>query len=87
MRHRRVADYTWRDGLRITAGMIMLVLGVVGLVFPILQGILFLIIAAVLLAPYSRSIHRALAWLRLKFPDTHRKFRHYERKFWPRRRD
>lgn len=86
MRHRRVADYTWKDGVRISAGMIMLVLGVLGLVFPILQGILFLMVAAVLLAPYSRTIHRGLAWLRLKFPATHQKLRDYERRIWPRRR-
>lgn len=86
MRPRRAADYTWKDGVRITAGLILLVLGILGLVFPVLQGILFLMIAALLLAPYSRRIHRGLAWLRLKFPETHRKMRYHQRRVWPRRR-
>lgn len=80
MPSKRFSDYTWKDSLRVTAGVIMLCLGLVGLVFPVLQGILFLIVAAVLLAPYSRCIRRGLAWLRLRFPETHRKARQLMRR-------
>lgn len=84
---RHFADYTWKDGLRITAGLVMLVLGLLGLVLPILQGILFLIVAFFLLAPYSRTVRRGLAWLRLKFPQTHRHARAFKRRYFGRRDD
>lgn len=86
MRPRHPADYTWRDGVRIAAGVVMLVLGLLGLVFPVLQGILFLIVAFFLLAPYSRPFRRALAWLRLKYPRTHHHARHVKRRYFTRRR-
>lgn len=86
MRPREFSDYTWKDGVRITAGLIMLVLGLLGLVFPMLQGILFLIVAFLLLAPYSRTVRRGLAWFRLRFPRVHGQARRYHRRYWPRRR-
>ena len=61
-------DMTWRDYLRIALGLLCFVLGILGLVLPILQGILFLIISAVLLAPYSRTVRRLLAWGQRRFP-------------------
>lgn len=70
-----VADYTWKDVLRIGLGLIMFVLGILGLVLPILQGVLFLLISLVLLAPYSRTVRRGLAWMRLKFPGVHARAR------------
>lgn len=62
----------WRAG-KITVGGLLLVLGVVGLFLPFLQGILFLIMGLSLLSTESQ---RAKAWL------------HYlqERSGWHRRR-
>ena len=57
-----------RKILRISLGIAFLILGVLGLVFPILQGILFLIIGFLLLAPHSRFIQRRLDWFRNKYP-------------------
>lgn len=59
---------TWRDGLRVTAGIIMLFLGLLGLFLPILQGILFLLISGFLLAPFSPPIQRILDWARRRHP-------------------
>lgn len=66
--HIRPADYTWRDIARIALGVVMFILGVLGLVFPILQGLLFLLISAILLAPYSRRIRRLLDYGEQRFP-------------------
>jgi membrane protein implicated in regulation of membrane protease activity len=69
-RRRYVAwqDMTWKDYVRITAGVVMFVLGIVGLVLPILQGVLFLIISAILLAPYSRWVSKQLDRGERRFP-------------------
>lgn len=66
--HIRPADYTWRDLARILLGVIMLVLGLLGLVLPILQGLLFLLIAALLIAPYSRRVRQLLDAGQRRFP-------------------
>ena len=50
----------WRAG-KITLGVLLLVLGVVGLFLPFLQGILFLVMGLSLLSTESP---RAKAWLR-----------------------
>ncbi|GAB3671827.1 hypothetical protein [Salinisphaera aquimarina] len=62
------ADMTWRDYLRIGAGVFFFLLGIAGLVLPILQGVLFLIISAFLLAPYSLWVQKQLARFETKFP-------------------
>jgi len=49
----------WRIA-RITAGIALLILGVIGLFLPFLQGILFLIMGLTLLSTESE---RAKAWL------------------------
>ena len=59
---------TWRDYVRIAAGVVMFVLGIVGLVLPVLQGVLFLIISAILLAPYSRWVAKQLDRGERRFP-------------------
>lgn len=73
--------YTWRDCTRIAAGIAMLLLGLAGLVLPVLQGILFLIVAAFLLAPYSRTIRKLLAWSERRFPAAHRKAQEFQDRF------
>lgn len=64
--------YTWKDYLRIGAGIVMLCLGVAGLVLPILQGVLFLLVSVALLAPYFGPARRIQAWSQRRFPAVHR---------------
>lgn len=59
---------TWRDGLRVTAGLVLLCLGLLGLFLPVLQGILFLLAAGLLLAPYSPWVQRLLDRARRRYP-------------------
>ncbi|MES1923868.1 hypothetical protein [Salinisphaera sp. T31B1] len=62
------ADMTWRDYVRIGLGVFFFLLGIAGLVLPILQGVLFLLISAILLAPYSIWVQKQLIRLETKFP-------------------
>jgi len=71
----------WRDVLRIGAGIVMLVLGIIGLVLPVLQGILFLIVSAFLLAPYSVWVQRLLDKSKQRFPAVHRQADAFRQKF------
>lgn len=54
--------------LKIALGWLFLVLGVVGLFVPILQGVLFLAIGLTILATEQVWAHRLLTWLRHRFP-------------------
>lgn len=53
---------------RYTFGIFFLILGVVGLFLPILQGILFIIIGLLILAPENKHIQRLLDKLRERYP-------------------
>ena len=53
----------------LTFGWIFIVLGVLGLFLPILQGILFLAIGGMLLSMESPTAKRILARLRRKYPS------------------
>ena len=53
---------------RIVIGIFCLIVGVIGLFLPVLQGILFIIIGLLILAPESKKIQQLLARLRLKYP-------------------
>ena len=64
----RFADMTWRDYVRIGLGVFFFLLGIAGLVLPILQGVLFLIISAILLAPYSIWVQKQLRRFERRFP-------------------
>jgi Flp pilus assembly protein TadB len=64
----RWKQMTWKDYLRVGLGIVMFILGVAGLVLPILQGILFLIISAILLAAYSRWVQEKLDGFEARFP-------------------
>ncbi|MFO7768361.1 MAG: hypothetical protein R6W82_05340 [bacterium] len=56
---------TVKRGLRITGGVLLLVLGVLGLFLPILQGWLFLGMGLLLLFPRdTRTGRRIRAWLK-----------------------
>ena len=84
--HIRPADYTWRDIVRISCGVVMILLGILGLVFPILNGALFLIISAFILAPYSRRIRNLLDRAENRFPRIFERARAFGRRWSPRRR-
>ena len=64
----RWVEMTWKDYLRVGAGIVFFVLGIAGLVLPILQGVLFLIVSAILLAPYSIWVQKQLLRFEQKFP-------------------
>lgn len=64
----RWVDMTWTDYLRVSAGIVFFILGIAGLVLPILQGVLFLIVSAILLAPYSIWVQKQLIKFEKKFP-------------------
>ena len=53
---------------RIVAGVLFIVLGVVGLFLPVLQGILFLIAGLTILSTESTVARRCLTWLRARLP-------------------
>ena len=57
-----------RRGLRISLGMAMLVVGLVGWALPILPGWLFVIPGLVLLAREFKWARSVLAWLKARFP-------------------
>lgn len=54
--------------IRISLGVTFLILGVVGFIFPILQGWLFLSIGALLLSKDVPAFQRLLAWIKARFP-------------------
>lgn len=53
---------------KIIVGWVFLVLGVLGLFLPILQGVLFLAIGLAILATEQVWAHRLLTWLHRRFP-------------------
>lgn len=53
---------------KIVLGWVFLVLGVLGLFLPVLQGVLFLAIGLAILATEQIWAHRLLTWLRRRFP-------------------
>ena len=52
----------------IAGGIIFIILGILGLFLPILQGILFLLIGFYLLSKGSATAHRYFEWMKGKFP-------------------
>lgn len=65
------------------AGWTLIALGVVGLFVPVLQGLLFIAIGALLLAPYVRAFRRFSAWIHKRHPKLRgplRRFRDFKRR-------
>ena len=56
-------------------GWMFMVLGVLGLFLPILQGILFLAIGMVLLSYESPRFHEKLTWVERRYPKYGRQIR------------
>ncbi|MDN5872101.1 MAG: YbaN family protein [Nitrococcus sp.] len=80
-------EYTWKDITRISLGLVMLVLGVAGLIVPVLQGFLFLLIAVFLLAPYSGFMQRLLDMGERRFPGAAARARSAYNRWFRRQRD
>ena len=59
--------------IRYISGITLLVLGVIGLFVPILQGILMIIAGLLILAPESKLIQKMIEKLRKKYPDLYEK--------------
>jgi uncharacterized membrane protein YbaN (DUF454 family) len=55
--------------LRISAGVGLVLIGIVGLILPIMPGWVFIIPGLVILAEHSPRIRRLLEWARAKFED------------------
>lgn len=66
---------------RLCAGWFFLLLGIIGLVLPILQGVLFIAIGAVLLAPDIPFFQRTLDRIKNRFPKLSEKIERFEKKF------
>ena len=58
--------------VRVVAGWFFIILGLLGLVLPVLQGVLFLAIGAVMLAPYVPFFRRIKVAIFRRFPRIRR---------------
>ena len=56
--------------LRILGGFGLVVLGIIGLILPIMPGWVFLIPGLIILADYFPPIHRIVQWARRKLEET-----------------
>ena len=74
-------EYGLLHAVRVFAGWAFIVLGLLGLVLPILQGILFLAIGALLLAPYVPFFRRMKLLLYRKFPRVRRSVESLKKRF------
>jgi uncharacterized membrane protein YbaN (DUF454 family) len=54
--------------LVLLAGWGFILLGIVGLFLPVLQGVLFLLIGLIILSSEYAWAHRLIVWLRQRFP-------------------
>lgn len=59
----------WKEAGTWALGVTFLILGVAGLVLPVLQGILFLIVGLAILSRVSETAAGVLAWVKSKAPD------------------
>jgi uncharacterized membrane protein YbaN (DUF454 family) len=55
--------------LRYVAGIAFLILGIIGLFLPILQGILFILIGLAILFPRNRYVEQLIASARNRWPE------------------
>ncbi len=61
--------------LKISLGILLILLGLIGLFLPILQGILFLLLGTLILSSESKRVRRLTALLRLRYPKQYEKTR------------
>lgn len=57
----------WRAILRIGAGIALILVGIVGLILPIMPGWIFIIPGLVILADYFRPVRRLVDWAKAKY--------------------
>ena len=57
----------WRAVVRITSGIALLLVGVVGLILPIMPGWVFIIPGLMILSDYFPPIKRLLDWAKTKY--------------------
>lgn len=60
--------------LILIVGWFFLILGVIGLFLPILQGFLFLAMGLAILSKESETANRILKWLKRKYPQPYARF-------------
>lgn len=65
---RRRGSRRLRRALRIFCGVLSLIVGVAGVILPILHGILFLLLGALLLSPEVPAFRRMVRWGDRRFP-------------------
>jgi uncharacterized membrane protein YbaN (DUF454 family) len=56
-----------RKPLRITAGVALVLIGIVGLILPVMPGWVFIIPGLVILGEYSPRIQRLVHWAKAKY--------------------
>lgn len=69
--------------LRQVIGWTLIALGLVGSLVPVMPGMLFIAIGALLLAPHVRVFRRFSAWIHKKFPHMRgplRRFRDFKQR-------
>jgi uncharacterized membrane protein YbaN (DUF454 family) len=54
---------------RYVVGIAFLILGVIGLFLPFLQGILFIVIGLAILFPRNRYVEQLITWARNRWPE------------------
>ncbi len=74
MAGRETSHPVWR-AIKLLLGFTMLVLGIVGLFVPVLQGVLFLIVALTLLGSEIRFVRRIQLQLSRRYPGPWREAR------------
>ena len=62
----------WKRIAALVSGTLLVVLGVIGLFVPVLQGVLFLALGMVLLAPVFPPARRAMVWAFRRWPRLRR---------------
>ena len=57
----------WRAVLRIASGIGLLIIGIIGLLLPVMPGWIFIIPGLVILADYFPPVKRLLDWAKAKY--------------------
>lgn len=70
--------------LKLTLGWLFIILGVLGLFLPLLQGFLFLAIGLAVLSTESTRAKKILIWLKRKYPKPYARFALLKRKLFKR---
>ena len=63
----------WRAVVRIVSGIGLLLVGIVGLILPVMPGLVFIIPGLMILADYFPPIKRLVDWAKTKVDDVRTK--------------